>query len=248
MRQIWHRNASSNFTSQLQDDAASEREVDAILDARENPFDPAVEPVTPSSPVDADKVNEYFIEDISVPHHDHEKLFMRARLDSGMEDNAISEEKALETGFEIEPYTGPDIIVGNGDTFRPVGYIELQFHFQKVQAAKSWKLRFLVIPHDPPFDVAFGRNFIFKAKLFVRPSEALPMEYKRLTPRMSNCSWFADVPTLTTASGEEAELRARTAHRDQHSSSRQSYQDSQYASRRKPATDKTSSSRYGSRK
>ena len=67
-----------------------------------------------------------------------------------MEDNAISEEKALETGFELEPYTGPDIIVGNGDTFRPVGYIELQFHFQKVQAAKSWKLKFLVIPHDPP--------------------------------------------------------------------------------------------------
>ena len=108
---------------------------------------------------------------------------MRARLDSGMEDNAISEEKALETGFEIEPYTGRDIIVGNGDTFRPVGYIDLQFHFQKVQAAKSWKLRFLVIPNDPPFDVAFGRNFIFKAKLFVRPTEALPMEYKRLTPR-----------------------------------------------------------------
>ena len=70
-----------------------------------------------------------------------------------MEDNAISEEKAVETGFEIEPYTGPDIIVGNGDTFRPVGYIELQFHFQKVQAAKSWKLRFLIIT-NPPFDVA----------------------------------------------------------------------------------------------
>ena len=120
--------------------------------------------------------DEYWTVDISVPHHDHEKLFMRARLDSGMEDNAISEEKALETGFEIEPYTGRDIIVGNGDTFRPVGYIDLQFHFQKVQAAKSWKLRFLVIPNDPPFDVAFGRNFIFKAKLFVRPTEALPME------------------------------------------------------------------------
>jgi hypothetical protein len=178
-----HGNASPNSNFKLQDDAASEREVDAILDAKENPFDPAIEPATPNSPVDTDKVNEYFIEDISVPHHDHEKLFMRARLDSGMEDNAISEEKALETGFEIEPYTGPDIIVGNGDTFRPVGYIELQFHFQKVQAAKSWKLRFLVIPNDPPFDVAFGRNFIFKAKLFVRPSEALPMDYKRLTPR-----------------------------------------------------------------
>jgi len=215
-------------TIQLQDDAASEREVDAIIDAEENPFDPAVESAAPTSPVDSDKANEYFIEDIDIYHHDHlEKLFMRARLDSGMEDNAISEEKAHETGFEIEPYTGRDIIVGNGDTFRPVGYIELQFHFQKVQAAKTWKLRFLVIPGDPPFDVAFGRNFIFKAKLFVRPSEALPMEYKRLSPR------------------EEAELRARTAHRDQHSSSRQSYQDTQYSSRRKP-TDKSGSRRAGS--
>ena len=153
-----------------------------------------MEPATPTSPVDSEKVNEYFIEDIDIYHHDHlEKLFMRARLDSGMEDNAISEEKALETGFEIEPYTGRDIIVGNGDTFRPVGYIELQFHFQKVQAAKTWKLRFLVIPGDPPFDVAFGRNFIFKAKLFVRPNEALPMEYKRLSPRMSYRFRFEDV-------------------------------------------------------
>jgi hypothetical protein len=174
---------------------------------------------------------------------------MRARLDSGMEDNAISEEKALETGFEIEPYTGPDIIVGNGDTFRPVGYIELQFHFQKVQAAKSWKLRFLVIPHDPPFDVAFGRNFIFKAKLFVRPNEALPMEYKRLSPRMSKLLLVCRFVVLTIISGEEAELRARTAHRDEHSSSRQTYQDSQYSSRRRPAADKPSSSgRYGTRK
>jgi hypothetical protein len=173
---------------------------------------------------------------------------MRARLDSGMEDNAISEEKALETGFEIEPYTGPDIIVGNGDTFRPVGYIELQFHFQKVQAAKSWKLRFLVIPNDPPFDVAFGRNFIFKAKLFVRPSEALPMEYKRLSPRTLKISMVCRRFILTAISGEEAELKAKTAHHDQHSSSRQAYQDSQYASRRKPATDKYSSSTYGRRK
>lgn len=145
--------------------------------------------MTPLSPTNSE-VNDYFIEDIVVPHHDHEqhghenaKLWMRARLDSGMEDNAIREELALETGFEIEQYTGPDIIVGDGNTFRPTGYIELQFNFQRVQAARSWKVRFLIFP-DPPFDVAFGRNFIYKAKLFQRPNEALPMEYKRMTPRM----------------------------------------------------------------
>lgn len=150
--------------------------------------------LTPLTPTSSEQINDYFIEDISVPHHDtvthHQKLFMRARLDSGMEDNAISEEKALETGFAFEPYTGRDIIVGDGKTFRPIGFIELQFHFQRVQSAKTWKVRFLIFP-DPPFDVAFGRNFIFKAKLFMRPSEALPMEYAPMTSRKSSifCCW-----------------------------------------------------------
>jgi hypothetical protein len=87
-----------------------------------------------------------------------------------MVDNAVSEEKALETGLEIEPYTGPDIIVGSGDIFGPVGYIELHFRFQRIQGDKSWRVRFLVVPGDPPFDVAFGRSFIFGAGLFVRPA------------------------------------------------------------------------------
>ena len=126
---------------------------------------------------DSRKEPEYIVEDIAVLLHE-EKLFMRAILDTGMDDNFISEGKALETRFEIEPYTGPDVIVGNGAMLRPVGYIELQFHFQKVQAAKSWRLRFLVVSNDPPFDVVLGHNFIFKAKLLVRPNEAVPMEYK----------------------------------------------------------------------
>jgi len=121
--------------------------------------------------------SECFVEGIAVLLHE-EKLFMRAILDTGIDDNFISEGKALETGFEIEPYTGPDIIGGNGATLRPVGCIDLQFHFQKVQAAKSWRLRFLVVSNDPPFNVVLGRNFIFKAKLLVRPNEAVPMEYK----------------------------------------------------------------------
>lgn len=123
---------------------------------------------------DSREEHEYFVEDIAVLLHE-EKLFMRARLDPGMENNVISEGKALETGFDIEPYTGPDMIVGNGDMLRPVGYIELQFHFQRVQTAKSWKLRLLVIPNDPPFDVALGRDFISKAKWRVRPIEPLPI-------------------------------------------------------------------------
>ncbi len=101
-----------------------------------------------------------------------------------MEDNAISEEKADETGFEWEKYTGRDILTGNGQVFTPLGYVELPFHFKRIQSAKTWTVRFLIFP-SPPFDVAFGRNFIYKAGLFQpTPGEALPMEYRPLSERM----------------------------------------------------------------
>jgi hypothetical protein len=111
--------------------------------------------------------------DIVVNCHDDRRLFLRAMLDTGMEGCAISEEKALETGLEIEQYTGSDIIVVNGDTFRPLGYIELQFRFQRIQGGKSWRVQFMVVPSVQPFGVALGRNLIFKAELLVRPSEGL---------------------------------------------------------------------------
>jgi len=53
---------------------------------------------------------------------------------------------------------------------------------------------------------------------------------------------------LTKISGEEDELRRKTAYRDQHSSSTQSHQDNRYAGRRKPAADTYSSSAYGRRR
>ncbi len=92
-------------------------------------------------------------------------MLMRGRLDSGMKDNAISEEKAQETGISFEPYTGREIIEGSGGVFRPLGNIELSFHVEGSQAAKTWKARFLIFP-NPPFDLAFGRDFIYKNKFF----------------------------------------------------------------------------------
>ena len=178
-----------NSLLKLENDGASEREVHAITEATSNPFDPEEATPEPLSPT-ISEADDLFIENILIPLHNHDKLgheddklFMRARLDTGMEDNAISAEKAEESGFEIEPYTGHDLIVGDGKVFRPLGYIELQFHFQRVQAAKTWKVRFLIFP-DPPFDVAFGRRFITKAKLIQRPGEALPVEYRKETDRM----------------------------------------------------------------
>jgi len=129
--------------------------------------------------VDSVAVDNYFVEDLFVPRGDG-KLFMRARLDSGMECNAISDEKAQELGFEIQPYSGPQIIEADGQTFKPIGMVEFLFHFQRILSAKTWKVPFLIFP-SPPFDVAFGRTFIFKAKLLVRPVEGLPAEFEKLS-------------------------------------------------------------------
>ena len=171
--------------------------------------------MSPAPSADSSTIDNYFVEDISVPHG-IDKLFMRARLDCGMEDNAISEEKAKETGFEIQPYSGRELIVGNGLTFLPVGYLDLQFHFQRLQSARTWKLRFLIFP-DPPFDVALGRVFIYRAKLLVRPHEALPVEYKKQT------------------AAQEAEVKRRAAEAKAASDARRAAQDNAYASRRRPA-------------
>jgi len=112
------------------------------------------------SPVAEVNSQKAYVKDIAVFLHERKTLFMRAILDAGAADNSISEGKALETGFEIEPYTGPDLIALNGDTIRPVGYINLRFYFQTLP--KTWKLRFLIIPSDYSFsfDIILGHKFI----------------------------------------------------------------------------------------
>ena len=167
--------------SQVLDDASSvhQTEIDPITEAYENPFDPRSES-TESPVVDSPVGTEYgFAEDIFIKKPEgSDKLFMRARLDTGMEDNAMSKECADQTGIEIMPYTGSDLLAAEG-TAHPLGQLEVPLYFENFRAAKTWKVRFIILP-DPPFDVAFGRVFISKADLLKRNPEALPLEHRKL--------------------------------------------------------------------
>lgn len=120
------------------------------------------------------------IENIRVPLPTGDgTMWMRALLDTGMKVNALNEEKAIEAGFAWDQYTGADLVTANGNEFRPIGQVSMQFNFIARQSARTWRLDFIIVPRIAPFDVAFGRPFIRHARLFKRNDEALVLGLER---------------------------------------------------------------------
>jgi hypothetical protein len=125
-----------------------------------------------------------FVENICVPScTGTQDIFMRALLDTGMKVNAMSESKWKQTGFRREEYSGHKLVTANGATFYPSGQVRIQFYFKRRLTAKTWELRFLIVPDDAPFDVALGRKFIQHAKLLEKNDEALVMRLEKMTPQ-----------------------------------------------------------------
>jgi len=124
-----------------------------------------------------------FVEDIIVPScggtHD---LFMRALLDTGMKVNAMSQSKWRQTGFKREEYLGRRLVTANGKTFYPRGQVRIQFYFKRRKTAKTWEVKFLIVPDEAPFDVALGSKFIRQARLLEKNDAALVLVLEKLTP------------------------------------------------------------------
>ena len=150
------------------DDAQSERGTHPITGVDENPFDTQGQTEDDESYYD-------FEEDIYIVKMEEGKIFSRAMIDTGMDGNAISFEKAKLTNLPIEPWTGGKLRDADGEPFEPEGLLKAQFHFSgRMQTSRSWQVEFMVL-HDPPFDVAIGRQFINSARLFKKSDVLLPI-------------------------------------------------------------------------
>lgn len=112
---------------------------------------------------------------------------MRCLLDTGMRPNVINIEKALRTGLRIEEYSGRCLITANGSKFKPVGCIKTDFYFKRRQTAKSYTVKFLVVPREAPYDVAFGWPFISKAGLLSHNPEAFPLDWEKMDKSKFAC-------------------------------------------------------------
>ena len=109
---------------------------------------------------------------------------MRCLLDTGMRPNVINVEKAERTGLHIRKYSGRRLIAANGAKFEPVGWIKTDFYFLRRQTAKTYPVKFLVVPKEAPFDVAFGWPFISKAGLLNHNPEAFPLDWEKMDKSM----------------------------------------------------------------
>lgn len=153
-------------TSETSNDPAPLTEIIELPE--ENVFDYSGEDDTINISTDKDALN--FLVDIRTWSKDGESLYMRALLDTGMDPNVIREEKAIETGYEMERHDGRSFVTAAGTTFTPTRCVKLQWRFHKsnnLRHEKTYTIKFLVVPDDVPFDVVIGRIFIQKAKLFV---------------------------------------------------------------------------------
>lgn len=161
---------------------------------------------------------------------------MRALLDTGMTDNAINDEKATQTGFKREPYVGSNLVSANGQHFRPLGQLSMQFYFQRRKSARTWTLKFLIVSNDAPFDVAFGRVFIRHAKLFRMNGEALALEHEKLTKGTWNCNLISSPMLILTTEQEDAKKEG-TKKANETSDDVKGQQDDGYSRRRNAQKD-----------
>jgi hypothetical protein len=82
-------------------------------------------------------------------------------LDTGSDVNLMSPETASRTGFEIEPYRGPTIQTGFGNTVTPLGEITLRWRI--IPSAKSYTSTFVVIKGFSGAGVTLGHQSIMDA-------------------------------------------------------------------------------------
>jgi hypothetical protein len=245
---------------QVGDDAQSVHSFHPILEAETNPFDTstdetAITDVAPGSPVQDPQTGRPtsrqerrnsepkisvlsreesfgdFVMDVLFKKETGHGLPGRARLDTGMTRNAVSRSVADMLGYPIEEYKGDPAVVADGSIYYPIGQVTIPFSFMNV-AAKTWYVEFIVFPEGSPFDVCLGRRFILLANLLKRNIEALPVEYRKLSPSKFLCTGQLE-RMLTQSLGEEHEMKHRTNQVGRDSKYTKEWEDSRYDDRRR---------------
>ena len=83
------------------------------------------------------------------------------QLDTGSRVDILSQEVAVDTGKEIEPYDGrPIALMGEGEFIKPLGTLTLDWHV--LWKAKTYRTTFLVLDAtlSEDFDALLGRDTI----------------------------------------------------------------------------------------
>ncbi|KAL8840031.1 MAG: hypothetical protein Q9176_004053 [Flavoplaca citrina] len=106
-----------------------------------------------------------------------EHTVARAKMDTGCDDNWISEDLLIHAGLmgAMEPVELEEAFVGfGGAEFKPLGALKITWF--GINTSKSWKNHFLV-HRDGPFDMVLGSTWIEEDSLltFSQPALALRM-------------------------------------------------------------------------
>ncbi len=170
--------------------------------------------------------------DILIKKESGQGLPGRARLDTGMTRNAVSESVALMLGYPIGGYSGDPCVVADGSFYYPIGQVTLPFHFVNFRTAQTWHVEFIVFPEGSPFDICLGRRFISLADLLKRNPEALPVEFRKYKPgKFLSCN--RDRACANSLSGEEREKKHKTYQADRDSDYKRDTEDRRYDDRRR---------------
>ena len=105
------------------------------------------------------KPNGFHTADIMIHKRKTGKLELRAILEFRYLGNTISEEAALQTGFNIDPDTGNDMVVSSDLATHSPMRIDLQVSLSNVSAALSWNVHFRV-ESKAKYQIVLGRDFI----------------------------------------------------------------------------------------
>lgn len=108
-------------------------------------------------------------------------LRMKALLDTGMEPNMICRTMAEASQLVIKKYEGEEAETADGRTFMPEGVVTLHFSFPSGRAAKTYRVDLLVAPKTAPFDIALGKEFIRRARVFVKNPAGYVVHFPKVT-------------------------------------------------------------------
>ncbi|KAL9631982.1 MAG: hypothetical protein Q9204_003986 [Flavoplaca sp. TL-2023a] len=105
----------------------------------------------------------------------------RAKMDTGCDDNWISEDLLIRAGLMglMEPVDSEEIFVGfGGAEFKPLGAMKITWF--RINTSKSWKDYFLV-HRDGPFDMVLGGTWITENGLLTLSQPAMALRMTNFT-------------------------------------------------------------------
>ncbi|KAL8836806.1 MAG: hypothetical protein Q9170_002767 [Blastenia crenularia] len=135
--------------------------------------------------VDSHAQGDWSIVELKTENAEGDTIYLKAKMDTGADDNVMSYDIYQLTGLEFTAYEGPEapfsFTTGGGESIDPLGVVELEC--EAGIKPENFTAAFQVIeglPHED-FDVLIGKPLMEKAHmLMVNPNFAHPAHHKNL--------------------------------------------------------------------